>query len=276
MPQQFANNPLGTPFIELKSIDSTNNYALEQVHAGLATHGFTVFAHEQLNGKGQRGKSWLSEKSSNVILSIVLDPFPLPISQQFQLIATTAVSVLEVLTHIVGEDAKIKWPNDLYWQDRKAGGILIETVIGKRSQNQETRPENLPNQSFESASGDWKWAIVGIGVNVNQTGFPELLINPVSIKQITGKNFDCIELSKKICTHLDKNLTLLKKDGFENIYQAYLKALYKRGENVRLKKDNRAFEGIIKGVNHSGELIVQHSIEECFKFGEVELTTNNV
>ena len=80
---------------------------------------------------------------------------------------------------------------------------------------------------------------------------------------------------KKICTHLDKNLTLLKKDGFENIYQAYLKALYKRGENVRLKKDNRAFEGIIKGVNHSGELIVQHSIEECFKFGEVELTTNN-
>ena len=113
MPQQFANNPLGTPFIELKSIDSTNNYALEQVHAGLATHGFTVFAHEQLNGKGQRGKSWLSEKSSNVILSIVLDPFPLPISQQFQLIATTAVSVLEVLTHIVGEDAKIKWPNDL-------------------------------------------------------------------------------------------------------------------------------------------------------------------
>ena len=123
-------NSLGVPFIELLSIDSTNNYALTQIHAGLPQHGTAFFAHEQVAGKGQRGKTWIAPKDSSLIVSIVINPQPLQLTQQFQLSACIAISVCEFFGHYVGDATRIKWPNDLYWYDRKAGGILIENIIG--------------------------------------------------------------------------------------------------------------------------------------------------
>ncbi|RYG40769.1 MAG: biotin--[acetyl-CoA-carboxylase] ligase, partial [Chitinophagaceae bacterium] len=133
---------MGTPFLELDTVDSTNNYALTQLHAGLAQHGTTFFAHEQTAGKGQRGKTWLAEKNTAVIMSIVIDPFPLGLARQFQLSACIAVSAAEVFGTYAGEGTRIKWPNDLYWGDRKAGGILIENVIGKRTNTGKSTPDN--------------------------------------------------------------------------------------------------------------------------------------
>lgn len=151
MLHHFARNPIGSPFIELQSVDSTNNYALTQAHAGLAQHGSAFFAHEQVSGKGQRGKNWSSGIDTSVILSILINPAPLQISQQFQLSACVAVSVHQYFFQLMGDDTTIKWPNDLYWQDRKAGGILIESII---------RPQNEISQ--------WAWAVAGIGININQ------------------------------------------------------------------------------------------------------------
>ena len=113
MPQPSLTNPLGSPFIELQSVDSTNNYAREQIHAGLAQHGEAFFAHEQFAGKGQRGKAWASEKGDNIILSVVIKPQSLLLPQQFQLSTCTAVAVHEFFVKYAGDDAKIKWPNDL-------------------------------------------------------------------------------------------------------------------------------------------------------------------
>ena len=95
MPQPPYTKPIGLPFVELQSVDSTNNYARKQIHAGLAQHGMTIFAHEQLTGKGQRGKSWSSEKGVNIIMSIVIKPQPLLLTQQFMLNACVAVAVYE-------------------------------------------------------------------------------------------------------------------------------------------------------------------------------------
>ena len=120
------------PFVELQSVDSTNNYARQQIHAGLAQHGMGIFTHEQLAGKGQRGNSWSSEKDANIILSIVIKPQPLLLTQQFMLSACVAVSIHDFFSKYAGDSTKIKWPNDLYWQDRKAGGVLIESVVGSR------------------------------------------------------------------------------------------------------------------------------------------------
>src|SRR5258705_5530512 len=100
------------PFIELQSIDSTNNYALSQIHAGLAKHGQAIFAHEQTAGKGQRGKKWMSFKGVNIALSIIIKPAPLLVSQQFQLSACIAVTLREFYRKYAGEETKIKWPND--------------------------------------------------------------------------------------------------------------------------------------------------------------------
>ena len=124
MPQPPSPGSAGTPFIELQSVDSTNNYARSLIHEGLAQHGTAIFAYEQVAGKGQHGKVWISEKDANIILSMVLRPQPLLLTQQFMLSACMAVAVHDFFMKYAGEATKIKWPNDLYWQDRKAGGVL--------------------------------------------------------------------------------------------------------------------------------------------------------
>ncbi len=254
MPQPSTHNTIGFPFVELQSVDSTNNYARNLLHEGLAQHGMAIFAHEQLAGKGQRGRIWSSDKSSNVILSLIVNPQSLVLSQQFQLSVCVALSVHELFMKFAGTDTKIKWPNDLYWQDRKAGGILIESVVGSR----------------ESGISSWDWSIVGVGININQTAFPSYLSNPVSLKQITGKNFDAVMLAKELCMIMNQKFDELMYSGFENIYAQYLTHLYKINATVKLRKDNRVFEAVIKGVNKAGQLVVYHSIEEEFNFGDVE------
>ncbi|MBK6828679.1 MAG: biotin--[acetyl-CoA-carboxylase] ligase [Chitinophagaceae bacterium] len=151
----MPSSSIGTPFVELQSVDSTNNYAREQIHAGMAQHGQAIFAHEQWAGKGQRGRHWVSEKGQNMAVSILLQPKSLPISRQFELSAAIALTVHQTLAVYLPEDLTIKWPNDLYWQDRKAGGILIENLLS----------------SHDQTGSSWNWAIAGIGININQTQF---------------------------------------------------------------------------------------------------------
>lgn len=264
------------PFIELLSIDSTNNYALTQAHAGLTQHGAAYFAHEQVAGKGQRGKKWVAPKDSSLIVSIVIDPYPLQLSQQFQFNACIALSVCEFFSQYTGSGSSIKWPNDLYWNDRKAGGILIENIIGSRKAGVRGRKSEARSLKSEVKSEksdlptNWLWAVAGIGININQTSFPAELKNPVSLKQITGKNFDPVTLARELCFHMDKNFNRLITKGFEDIYASYISKLYRKDKMVKLKKNNRVFEAIIKSVSESGELVVQHGLEEKYAFGEIE------
>lgn len=266
MPQAFSINPIGSPFIELQSVDSTNNYARGLIHAAdlpdrqdLARHGMAIFSHEQTAGKGQRGRVWTSEKGMNIALSILINPEPLLPGQQFRLSACTAVALHDFFMKYTADGVTIKWPNDLYWQDRKAGGILIESVIRRRKQELST----------------WDWAIIGIGININQTVFPDNLPNPVSLKQITGKNFEPVELAKELCQTLQFYFHELMTAGFENIYEKYNQCLYKAGKKVRLKKGSRSFEVMIKAVSREGKLVTAHPGGENplltdFDFGEAE------
>lgn len=233
---------------------------------GEAQHGTAIFSHEQTAGKGQWGKSWASEKGSNIALSILLNPYPLSIQDQFQLSVCVASGVHELFSKYAGDETKIKWPNDIYWRDRKAGGILIENVVGE-----------MQSKVGSRESGVWKWAVIGIGININQSVFPADLPNPVSLKQITGKNFAPVELAKELCSFIDTNYQLLIKEQFQTLFNYYQTHLYKKDEKVKLcirtpseKQASRVFETIIKGVSKNGQLITQHSIEERFEFGEVE------
>ena len=269
MAQQSSTKALGSPFIELQSVDSTNNYALEQIHAGLAQHGMAVFAHEQLAGKGQRGKVWVGEKDTSITLTVVVRPGSLLPARQFWLSACVAVAVYDFFMNYAGKETKIKWPNDLYWQDRKAGGVLIENIIGP-GDTESMADDRRPPANKEQQTAHWKWAVIGVGININQTSFSTELQNPVSLKQITGKNFDVIELAREFCQLLNNHFEQLITKGFENIYSKYLSHLYKRNQTVKMKKGSRIFEAKIKTVSPAGKLIVHHSIEEEFDFGEVE------
>jgi BirA family biotin operon repressor/biotin-[acetyl-CoA-carboxylase] ligase len=268
LPEPLPHHFIELPFIELRSVDSTNNYARrlldgtepnplpprqENEIAGVS-HGTAIFAYEQVAGKGQRGKTWLSEKDSNIQLSIVINTASLLINQQFQLSACVAVSAQQFLENILGGGVTIKWPNDLYWHDRKAGGILIESII----------------TLLESGIAKWQWAIAGVGININQTHFSAGLLNPVSLKQITGSAFDTVLLAKELHYIMLENFEQLVSKGFDAIYSRYNEVLYKKNETVRLKKEGRLFEAVIKKVTPMGQLIVQHGIEETLDFGQVE------
>lgn len=254
MSQAPATNTIGSPFIELQSVDSTNNYARQQIHAGLAQHGMVIFTHEQVAGRGQRGKVWISEKDMNIALSVLLNPGSLQLNQQFQLSSCVALAVHDFFTKYAIDKVSIKWPNDLYWQDRKAGGILIESVVS----------------SSQPANRNWSWAIAGIGININQSVFPDYLHNPVSLKQITGSDYKLVPLAMELCHTLHQYYHELTTTGFDRIYRLYNQHLYKVNETVRLKKETRVFDALIKGVTPSGRLITQHATEEEFDFGEVE------
>jgi len=261
LPDPSFQQAIGTPFIELQTVESTNNYAFSRIHAGLAQHGMTIFAHEQTAGKGQRGKKWLSVRELTIGMSVLLKPAPLAVTDQFRLSACVAISVHDLLKKYAGENVTIKWPNDLYWKDRKAGGILIESIVKSRESGVLSR---------EPGSGSWEWAVAGIGININQDSFPPDLPNPVSLKQITGKKSNPVELAKELCQIFNIHFEKLVHGEFEKIYQQYLACLYKLNQPVKLKKDNRVFEVTIKGVSRNGRLIVQHAIEEEFDFGTVE------
>jgi BirA family biotin operon repressor/biotin-[acetyl-CoA-carboxylase] ligase len=231
----------------LDTVDSTNNYAMAKVHAGMATHGMAWFAKEQTSGKGQRGRHWNSEKGKNIAISLVLEPGLLQIADQFQLSAAVAITCFEFFSTYAGEETTIKWPNDLFWRDRKAGGILIENVLQGKT---------------------WKWAVVGIGININQEEFDKEIQNPVSLKQITGKNFDNITMAKELYAMLMKNLGELK--SAYKILDQYNEHLYKINKPVTLKKDGVKFDTVIKEVSAAGRLITVDAIEREFDFGEVE------
>jgi BirA family transcriptional regulator, biotin operon repressor / biotin---[acetyl-CoA-carboxylase] ligase len=251
---------IGEHLTVLQSVDSTNNYAMARVRAGLARHGDAFFALEQLHGKGQRGNTWQTEPANNIMLSVVLQPQPLWIMQQFQLSIAVALAVYDLFSSLAGDETKIKWPNDIYWRDRKAGGILIENSISG----------GLTTDSINSMeqANKWQWAIVGIGMNVNQTSFPDTLVNPVSLKQITGKEWDVIELTRELCGHLQMRYDQLLQN--HDLLAAYNRHLYKHNQTVCLKKGTRVFEGTIKEVNATGLLTVASSTEEQFSLGEIE------
>lgn len=242
---------IGQPLTILPSVDSTNNYAMARATEGLAGHGSAYFALEQTAGKGQRGRQWLTNPGENIMLSTILQPAELPFHQQFPLSAAMALACYDFFKNYAGDETRIKWPNDIYWRDRKAAGILIENRL-------------------DTARGAWQWAIVGMGVNINQVKFGDGHKNPVSLKQITGKTWDMLELTRELCASQERWWQKLRIEGAGAVLEAYQDALYKVGETVKLKKDNVVFETKVCGVTGAGQLLTKDVMERQFEVGEVE------
>ena len=234
--------------IKLSATPSTNNY-LKQLYSEQVVANFTiVVASNQLKGKGQMGTSWESESGKNLTFSILLKDLIVDVKQLFTLNILVSLALVEVLERYKIPNVTVKWPNDIMSGNLKLGGILIENVL---------------------RGTQWQWAIAGIGINVNQTVFGQLQ-NPVSIKQITGKETPIKELAQAIHAKLLHSVAKLEKEGFEEFLQQYNQQLYKQGEQVTLKKGNRSFTTTINGVSRQGQLQTGIETEENFDFGEVE------
>ena len=233
----------------LDSVDSTNNYAMALVREGLAKHGMACVAKEQTAGKGQRGKSWQMQPGKSIAMSLILKTDKLRTDQQFYLSMLVALAANDFLKKYAGKDTAIKWPNDLYWRDRKAGGILTETVFN---------------------GGAWKWAVVGIGINVNQTRFHKSLPNPVSLFQIRNRDYDVIELAEELYEMVMKRVATINETPMDKVKREYNRHLYKLNEVVKLKKASAVFKTTVKGVSLQGQLHTTDTMDRQFDFGEVE------
>lgn len=234
--------------IVLDKVDSTNNYAMALVQKGAAISGGAIFAKEQTKGKGRRGKVWESETGKNIMLSITAQMQWLPIQQQFQLSVAVALGCFDFFFKQTNERIKIKWPNDIFINDRKAGGVLIENVV---------------------KGSLWQWAVIGIGLNINQDNFDKD-VRAISLKQITGLSYNVINLAKELLETIVNRINQLQSDGFNNQLDEYNQNLFCRNEMVKLKKGNILFETKIERVSPSGELITKDVIERRFEFDEVE------
>ena len=182
---------IGAPLIELPSIDSTNIYAMEQIKAGKAISGSCYNTPFQTHGKGQHGRVWESEKGQNLLCSYVLELKSLNPTKKWGpedqkgLSAAVAIGAKAFFGAHAGDETLIKLPNDIYWRDRKAGGILIENSL---------------------RGSEWTWAVIGIGFNINQTSFSPDAPNPVSLRQITGRQWEIARLQTELSKALTKSI----------------------------------------------------------------------
>ena len=221
---------------------------MNEARLGQTSDGAAYFALDQYQGKGQRDKTWNSKPGENIILSVVKDCSGFHLNNQFQLSVAVALACFDFFSAYAGDETRIKWPNDIYWRDRKAGGILIENMV---------------------KSDRWGKAIIGMGININQTTFDTIEGKPVSLKQITGKSFDPISLAKELCQHLEHRFLVLENKPFDQLLSAYNDQLYKKDELVPFKRNNIQFQAKVNGVDKDGHLLIMHGVEDRIRFGEI-------
>jgi BirA family biotin operon repressor/biotin-[acetyl-CoA-carboxylase] ligase len=242
--------PIGASFLVLDTVDSTNIHAMRLASGQDVGHGTVVFARRQTAGKGQRGRHWLAETGSSILMSIVLDTAGMEGGCGFPLSITAALAASDLLRDLLGDAVRIKWPNDVYWHDRKAGGILIENIL---------------------RGGRCRRSVVGIGINVNQASFDPSLPNPVSIRQVTGLMHDPEGLARTLCRHLEARFATLAGDGPSGLLADYNERLYGRGLPLPFEAAGERFTGTIEGVGADGILTVRRPQAVRYRHGEVAL-----
>ena len=236
--------------IQIKEIDSTNNYLSKKLSASKIAEGTIVSALYQNAGKGHGTNQWESEKGKNILCSIILYPDFLPVDKNFLLSKVISLGIANyALTK--SNFIKIKWPNDIYFKDFKISGILIENAIKGSKISQ---------------------SIVGIGLNINQKIFTSDAPNPISLTQITNKTYSIIQEIVKLRNNIQFFYHKLKAQKYEEIDQEYLKCLYHFNELHSYKSDGEIFKAKITGVNEFGHLQVLTDKKEMkeFDFKEIE------
>jgi BirA family transcriptional regulator, biotin operon repressor / biotin---[acetyl-CoA-carboxylase] ligase len=219
---------------------------MQQIYDGKAAHGNAYMALCQTNGKGQRGKQWYTGKNDNLALSLVLQPSFLPLQSAFMLHTFVSVSLVQYLNSL-RTGFSIKWPNDIYYNDRKTAGILIENSI---------------------QGNNWKYAVVGIGLNVNDNNIETNIANAISLQQITNQKFELTTIAKGIMNQMQLNWEAFKEDN-NSFYELYNDFLYKKGEQIILKKDQQTITTTLQKVTENGKLLCGQNAELEFNHGEV-------
>ncbi|NWJ49725.1 MAG: biotin--[acetyl-CoA-carboxylase] ligase [Bacteroidetes bacterium] len=230
---------IGSHIIEIEETASTNIYTDKLLRSKKQIEGTVIIAYNQTAGQGQDQNKWESEPFQNLTFSIILYPTFLSPSDQFQLSKAMSLGIIDFLKSILQEHheiIKIKWPNDIYVGNKKICGILIQNSI----------TGNCLSDS-----------IVGIGLNVNQSTFKSDAPNPISIKNLTGKEINLKDCLPAIYNALNYRYNQLANHQDGIIKQNYIDALYRFGEWHKYKIDKSILTAKINGISAYGQLLLE-------------------
>ena len=226
---------IGHSIIKIKRTESTNNYATGQVRDNETEAGTVFLAYDQTAGRGQLNNRWESEAGKNLTFSVFLEPTFLEIQRQYMLSKVVCLGLESFLSQFT-EGVKIKWPNDIYVADRKICGMLIENAI---------------------MNGRISQSIIGVGLNINQTRFLSDAPNPVSLKMLTGVDYDLDDLLTGLLEQLDQSYQRLVAEHFDELDIEFQQKLYRLEEWHPFKDDKHHYTGKIIGVNEIGQLKIE-------------------
>jgi len=214
---------------------STNQYLTNLTPKAFSGCGKAVAALNQTEGRGQRGNTWLSEPGRNILYSLLYKPNDIPARNQF-LISQTVSLILKSFLSEYTKDITIKWPNDIYWKNKKIAGILIENQVSG----------SLISQS-----------IIGIGLNVNQLDFPAEIPDAISLSNITGTIFDLHVLTNKLHHTLCVVLSELNMEKLEDTQRFYINNLYRRDGFHQYADKDGTFKARVCGIGPQGNLMLE-------------------
>ena len=221
--------------IHLDTVDSTMQYLARPELSACEDSFIVVTADYQTAGRGQKGTSWESEAGKNLLLGILLRPTFLHPQEQFYLSEICALALVETL-NTYSDGFTIKWPNDIYYADRKVSGMLLEHTLQGATLSQ---------------------TIVGIGLNVNQRNFLSDAPNPVSLYQILGEEVCRKTLLKAFLQNFQTYYTRLEQHDFTAIHTSYHQHLYRRNEWAKFRDETGIFKGRIVDVEPTGRLVIE-------------------
>jgi len=235
--------------IRVESATSTNLLLKEWSEKQTLEEGTVILARSQTAGRGQVGNQWEAEAGKNITCSILLYPVFLPVKRHFLLSEIVALGVKNALDHYT-EKISVKWPNDIYFENRKIAGILIEN---------------------EWTGSKITRSIVGIGLNVNQDIFYSDALRPVSLKQIRGQDVDLNELLAIMLQQIEELYSQLKVGQTEQISTMYQDALYRKMGFYPYQDQMGRFEARIQSVSTDGFLCLEtvEGEERRYAFKEV-------
>ncbi len=229
----------GRKQILLDEVDSTNKKMTSILQHGSLPEGTVVRTGYQSSGKGQGNNQWHSEAGKNLLVSFLFYPDFIPAAEIFDWNRAVALAITDAikLFAVDPNSVYIKWPNDVYIGDEKLGGLLLENTISGSTLRQ---------------------SIVGIGINVNQTEFPETLPNPVSLIKHLGQTISINNLFHEISNALERRYLQCKRKDMTSLRAHYLERLYRMQVRASFEAAGSAFHGTISGVSREGRLEIQH------------------
>lgn len=225
-------------FLHFEELNSTNVYLYDKMSEKHDISDMVVVASHQTEGRGMDKNRWESEAGKNLLLSMALEVDFLDAENQFKISQAVSVAIVETLKSECGlSDFSIKWPNDIYFGDKKLAGMLIQnTIEGKKM----------------------GVTIIGIGLNVNQTSFSDELPNPISLKIISGLDYDLENLLNRLTINIKDAVESLRSEaGREEIDRKYIEKSYRYRQWADYFYQNQIKSLIINGFDKYGRLLLQ-------------------